>query len=480
MNLPGFYVFIIIYYILLSVSLFRLFPLAAVPSWKALIPVYNFFPLFKITGRPWWWIFLLLIPGVNLLVLLIMIIGLLKSFGVYSSVELTLYAVLAPVSLLYLAFNKNPKFEGPGGSAEYRAMQKLSKSKEWWDAIIFAAIAATIIRWFFIEAYTIPTSSMEKSLLVGDFLFVSKLNYGPRIPNTPIAFPFAHHTMPIINTKSYVQWWKIPYTRLPGFEIIENNDVVVFNYPARPGEIDDTRPVDKKENYIKRCVGIPGDSLQVKERLLYINNQLVELPQNGQYRYFVKTDGTGFNPRVLHEMNITEVQTLLGNQGEYVMWLTKENADKINKFKHVVHMEPIIEKKDEYDPNIFPFYSGLKWNVDNYGPIYIPKKGDVIQLTETNYFIYERAIKVYENNPTLELRDNKVYLENQPITSYTFKLNYYWMMGDNRHNSADSRMWGFVPEDHIVGKALFIWLSWDRDGKGVNKIRFNRIFRGIH
>ena len=475
MNLPGFYIFIIIYYILLSFSAFKLFQIAGIPAWKAVIPVYNFFPIFKMSGRAWWWFFLLIIPGVNLWILVIIVIGIFKSFGVYNNAQLFFYTILAPLSLIYFVLYKNPKYEGAGGSEEYLAMRKKSKSREWVDAIIFAAIAATIIRWFLIEAYTIPTSSMEKSLLVGDFLFVSKLNYGPRIPMTPIAFPFAHHTMPIVKGKSYVEWWRIPFKRIPGFEKIENNDVVVFNYP-----MEDWRPVDKKENYIKRCIAIPGDSLIITDRLVYINNKMVDLPSHGQYRYFVKTDGTGFNRRLLHEMQITEVQTLMGNQGEFVMWLTDENAVKIKELRNVLQIEPIVEGKEEFDPNVYPFYPSLKWNVDNFGPIYIPRKGDQIEMTLENFKIYERVIKVYENNPTLELKNGIVYLDNQVINDYTFQMNYFWMMGDNRHNSADSRMWGFVPDDHIVGKALFIWMSWDKDGKGFKKIRINRLFRGIH
>jgi signal peptidase I len=475
MNLPGFYIFAIIYYILLSFSAYKLFSLAGIEKWKALIPVYNFFPMLKMSGRAWWWFFLLLIPGVNLLMIIIIVIGMLKSFGIYQTKDLWIYTLLAPLSMIYLTMNKKPKYEGPGGSEEYKAMRKKSKSREWIDAIVFAAIAATIIRWFFIEAYTIPTPSMEKSLLVGDFLFVSKVNYGPRVPMTPIAFPFAHHTMPLVGGKSYIEWWKIPYKRFPALEKIENNDVVVFNYP-----MEDWRPVDKKENYIKRCIAIPGDSLKIIDRAVYLNSKLVELPEKGQYRYYVKTNGTGFNKRLLRELHITEVKTLVGNQGEYVMWLTNENAQKIKELTHVEYMEPIIEKEGEMDPSVFPEYPGFKWNVDNFGPIYVPKKGDKIELNLRNYKIYERAIRVYENNPTLDMKDGVVTLNNKPITHYTFKLNYYWMMGDNRHNSADSRIWGFVPEDHIVGKALFIWMSWDKNEKGLKKIRFKRLFRGIH
>lgn len=472
---PGFYLFISLYYLLLSVSLYMLFPLGHEKKWKAIVPLYNLLVMLRFSGRPWWWILLLIVPGVNLLMLLLMVIALLKSFGIYNSRDLFWYTVFAPVSLLYIYFTKKPKYAGPGGDKDYKARQKKSKSREWIDAIIFAAIAATIIRWFFIEAYTIPTPSMEKSLLVGDFLFVSKLNYGPRIPMTPIAFPFAHHTMPLIKTKSYLTWWKIPYRRLPGFQKIKNNDVVVFNYP-----MEDFRPVDKQENYIKRCIGIPGDSLLIIDRKVYINSKLVELDPRGQYRYYVKTDGSGFSRRHLHDLGITEYQSLLGDGSEYIMWLTRENAQKVSKFQNVRKIEPIIDKNGVFDPNIYPFSELLKWNVDNYGPIYIPKKGDRIELNEINYKIYERPIRVYENNPDFSMENGKFYLNGKEITAYTFKMNYYWMMGDNRHNSADSRMWGFVPEDHIVGKALFIWMSWDKEGQGIQKIRWDRLFTAIH
>jgi len=472
---PGFYIFIAIYYVLLSFSLFKLFPLGNEKAWKGIIPVYNLLVMLKFSGRPWWWILFLIIPGVNLLMLFIMILALLKSFGVYNNRELTIYSVLAPLSLLYLLSKKNLKYFGPGGDDKYKEMRKKSKSREWVDAIIFAAIAATIIRWFFIEAYTIPTSSMEKSLLIGDFLFVSKINYGPRIPMTPIAFPFAHHTMPVIKTKSYVEWWKLPYLRLPGLQKIKNFDVVVFNYP-----MEDFRPPDKQENYIKRCIGIPGDSVYITNRKVFVNNKEFKLPENGQYRYYVQTNGNGFSRKRLHSMGITEVQTLMGTGNEYVIWMTSKNAEKIRKFENVVQVEAIIDKKDMFDANIYPFSELLPWNVDNFGPIFIPETGATIKLNDTTYAIYERVIRVYEENEDFEKRDGKFYLNGKEITNYTFKLNYYWMMGDNRHNSADSRMWGFVPENRVVGKALFIWMSFDKEADGLEKIRWNRLFRGIH
>lgn len=352
--------------------------------------------------------------------------------------------------------------------------QRKTKTREWIDAIAFAVVAATLIRTFFIEAYTIPTSSMEKSLLVGDFLFVSKVNYGARAPITPVSFPFAHNTMPIVGGNSYIEWPNMPYMRLPGFQKIKNNDVVVFNYPAEDG-----RPLDKKENYIKRCLGIAGDSLAVVNQQVFVNGVAAENPPKMQFKYFVQTDGT-FDEKVAKRNDITEGGRV-SDQGDFELLLTKDAKDDLLQQSWVKKVENTLQAKGAGASYIFPFKEEWGWNVDNFGPIYIPKAGDNIKLDTVTYFIYERAIKVYENNPTLEMKDNKVYLEGKEITSYTFKQNYYFMMGDNRHNSADSRFWGFVPEDHIVGKALFTWMSLDPNETNIfKKIRWNRIFRGIN
>lgn len=352
--------------------------------------------------------------------------------------------------------------------------QRKTKSREWIDAIAFAVVAATLIRTFFIEAYTIPTSSMEKSLLVGDFLFVSKVNYGARAPITPVSFPFAHNTMPLVGGNSYIEWPNMPYMRLPGFQKIKNNDVVVFNYPAEDG-----RPLDKKENYIKRCLGIAGDSLAVINQQVFVNGVAAENPPKMQFKYFVQTDGT-FDEKVAKRNDITEGGRV-SDQGDFELLLTKDAKDDLLQQSWVKKVENTLQAKGAGASYIFPFKENWGWNVDNFGPIYIPKAGDNIKLDTVTYFIYERAIKVYENNPTLEMKDNKVYLEGKEITSYTFKQNYYFMMGDNRHNSADSRFWGFVPEDHIVGKALFTWMSLDPNETNIfKKIRWNRIFRGIN
>ena len=356
--------------------------------------------------------------------------------------------------------------------------------REWFDAIVFAVIAATIIRLFLIEAYTIPTSSMEKSLLIGDFLFVSKVSYGPRIPNTPIAFPFAHHTMPgTRDTKSYLEWIKLPYYRLPGFTSIKNNDVVVFNYP-----MEGFRPVDKRENYIKRCVGIPGDVLEVKKRELYINGDMADKPPKMQYSYDVKTNGTGFNKRVLRKYDITEGGRV-SNQGDFTLTMTDEAKASISVLNNVQSVEATIAEKGVYAEYIFPNSDAeLKsteskkffWNVDNFGPVTIPKKGETVELTADNLPIYERVITFYEHND-LKIEEDRIYINGIESNSYTFQMDYYFMMGDNRHNSADSRFWGFVPEDHIVGKAVFIWLSIDKEAtKLFEKIRWRRIFNLIN
>lgn len=354
--------------------------------------------------------------------------------------------------------------------------------REWVDAIVFAVIAATIIRLFLIEAYTIPTSSMEKSLLIGDFLFVSKVSYGPRTPITPLAFPFAHHTIPVFNSKAYLEWIKLPYYRLPGFGSIENNDVVVFNYP-----MEGFRPVDKRENYIKRCVGIPGDVLEVKKGVLLINDKEADKPEKMQHAYSVKTNGTGFNKRVLRKLDVTEGGRV-SNQGDFRLTMTDEAVAELSELNNVLDVKRSVEKEGGYAEYIFPNSDTeiqsnesqkFFWNVDNFGPVQIPKKGETVTLTAETLPIYERVIDFYENND-LKIEEDRIYINGVETTEYTFKMDYYFMMGDNRHNSADSRFWGFVPEDHIVGKAVFIWLSIDNQAtKLLDKIRWNRIFNLI-
>lgn len=372
--------------------------------------------------------------------------------------------------------------------------ERKTKVREWIDAIAFAVVAATLIRTFFIEAYTIPTSSMEKSLLVGDFLFVSKVNYGPRAPMTPLSFPFAHNTMPLIGGKSYLEWPQMSYYRLPGFQRIKNNDVVVFNYPGRPGEIDDQRPVDKKENYIKRCLAIPGDSLSVVNRQVYINGQATDNPAKMQFAYLIKLKTEAFaqsngGQLMIDEERVTkffigyDIAPTEIRQVHDLDLLIPLNTEKIDALRN----DPAVKSVDTawsfinevFSDGIYPAKSGF--TPDNYGPIWVPKAGVTITLDAKNVALYARVIKSYEYNQSFEVTDGKCYLNGQEVTTYTFKQNYYFMMGDNRHNSLDSRFWGFVPEDHIVGKALFTWMSLDPTQSNLfKKIRWNRIFRGIN
>ena len=354
--------------------------------------------------------------------------------------------------------------------------KKKSELRNWFDAILFAVIAATILRTFLIEAYTIPTSSMEKSLLIGDFLFVSKVSYGPRVPITPLAFPLVHHTMPIGDGKSYSESIQLPYHRMKGLGQVKRNDCVVFNWPAETLG----RPIDKKENYIKRCVGIPGDKIEVIDGQLMVNSAPQEEFEGmkNQFQYTVKTKGTGLNPKILYEKyDITE-GGYGRNQNEYMLTLTNKNRDALSTFPNVKSVEKRVKTKNKFEEYIYPHSKNFSWNEDNYGPLIIPKSGTKIDLTTENLPLYKDIIERYERN-SLEVVAGEILINKTVATTYTFKMNYYWLMGDNRHNSADSRFWGFVPEDHIVGKALFIWMSWDKNAKGLKKIRWNRLFDGV-
>lgn len=391
-------------------------------------------------------------------------------------------------------------------SKDDKPKKKKTRTREWVDAIVFAVVAATIIRVFFIEAYTIPTASMERSLLVGDFLFVSKVNYGARIPMTPIAFPFAHHTMPITGTKAYwegVQW---KYRRLPGLSDIKRNDVVVFNYPQgdtvalEQQDVDYyqmvraegwaainsrytivSRPVDKRENYIKRCIGIGGDTVSMSKGLVYVNGKPEKLKSTGQMSYEVVFKTPDINPDVFEELgfNISDDIRSTMTPNVYTFNGTADMMNEVKKLDFVQSVKESTTMTIERESDIFPYDKNRTWNVDNFGPIIIPKKGWTVKLDSVTMPLYERSIRIYEGNK-LEKSGNGWLINGKPADSYTFKMDYYWMMGDNRHRSADSRYWGFVPEDHIVGKALFIWMSYDTNGSFLNKIRWNRLLRGIH
>ncbi|MBQ4127615.1 MAG: signal peptidase I [Alistipes sp.] len=374
---------------------------------------------------------------------------------------------------------------------------------EWVNAIIFATVVATLIHIFIFQMYVIPSSSMEKSLLVGDYLYVSKVTYGPQMPNTPLSFPFVHHTMPMSQTKkSFSEAIKWPYHRLKGLRKIERGDVVVFNFPAgdtvllenqaityydvlrdyqkqfgpKRGreqlEADYTiisRPVDKRENYIKRCVALPGDSIRIENRKLFVNGQPEGEITEKQYCYTIRTS-SALSQYAIDNLGITEI---MGNGNSYISPLTDSMVEALRKMDNVISIEPYT-----VTDQAFPHSEKYAWTADNFGPLWIPQKGATIELSTDNLPLYERIIDVYEDND-LQVKDDEIYINGQKSNSYTFKMDYYWMMGDNRHNSADSRYWGFVPEDHIVGKASFIWLSLDQNKSFPANIRWGRIFNKI-
>lgn len=499
-------IFLPVSFTLVALFAWPIFEKAGVPGWKTGIPFYNLYLWLRIIDKPMWWYIFLIIPFINVFMIMLMIVELVKCFGKYSLLEQG-GAVLFPFAYLpYLGLSPKEKYI----PIEKRVKIKKTMMREWVDAIIFAVIAATIIRTFLIEAYTIPTASMEKSLLRGDFLFVSKIAYGPKIPNTPLSFPFVHHTMPFSSErKSYVEWIKFNYYRFPGLSKIKNNDVVVFNYPEgdtvstafqsnvsyyrltkefgrtnvwrnkrRFGDII-YRPVDKRENYIKRCVGIPGDTLKIVNQAVFINGQLLDFPPNGQFKYTVKAP-KGVNKKDRDELDISDE--------DYNSWkrdsgrelpLTASVSEELKKVASVQDVSLSVAPEGEWVDYLFPFNKTYAWNLDNYGPIYIPERGVTIDLTLDNLPFYQRLITVYEGNK-LNVKDGQIYINDELATTYTFAMNYYWLMGDNRHNSADSRFWGFVPEDHVVGKASFVWLSLDPEKSLFGgKIRWNKLFRVI-
>ena len=419
----------------------------------------------------------------------------------------------------------------------------------WIDAIVFALVAVYFINLYLFQNYQIPSSSLEQTLKVGDFLAVSKCSYGPRIPNTPLSFPLVQHTFPW-GGKSYIEKPQWEYRRLKGWDKVELGDIVVFNFPAgdtvpllcanpdyytlcfqasqrtiafRTFEFDSVmpydnfmermatgakiirqqesqlgelvvRPVDRRENYVKRCVGLPGQTIELKDNVLYVDGKVFENPRGVQHNYFVQTNGATFSGEALHKLGVSVTETSVLNGAEYAPYLTRIGMEPKNNGAwgpiYVMAMtEEVLEKVKsmpmvtqvavekilpEMHSPIYPLPYTYKWNRDNYGPLWIPAKGDTIQLTEDNILRYRPCIVNYERN-TLDYRDGVAYLNGEPATEYVFKMDYYWMMGDNRHNSADSRMWGFVPEDHIVGRPMFVWLSLDRDVEWFNgKIRWSR------
>lgn len=368
-----------------------------------------------------------------------------------------------------------------------------SKVREWWDAILFAVIAATLIRWLIMEAYTIPTPSMENSLLVGDFLFVSKFHYGTRTTTTPLQVPLTHQKIWFTNIPSYLEWIKLPQYRLPGFTSVKRNDVVVFNVPPKGLNENIDYPIDLKTNYIKRCVAVAGDTLVIKDRQVYTNGELLENHPEVQFSYMVTSDGP-INERNLAKFELgPEDYQVYGRQQDgrfvYLMWLTHERADVLKALPYIKSVD--IQNRSDED-GLIPYSTYYEqpgsvsdsekvvdWSTDNFGPLWIPQEGATIPINESTLTLYGPTIKLYEHHDDVKIDNNTLTIDGKAVTEYTFRQNYYFMMGDNRHNSLDSRFWGFVPEDHVVGKAFFIWLSIDKNSSFINKIRWSRFFKVI-
>lgn len=354
---------------------------------------------------------------------------------------------------------------------------KKSLKRELLEMAVLILIVVPLINIFVIQSYAIPTSSMESEMLVGDKLFVSKFHFGARIPQTPIALPYVHDSLNLgflgIKSKAYLESIQLPYLRLPGISPIKRNDIVVFNFPPA---VQQHVPVDKRTNYVKRCVAQAGDTLKIIESDIYINGSKVEPPLNAQHAYKVKIKGDV--ERLVKRLEISEISGT-NEPNTFGMLLDKTKVKELENATNVIESIERI-KTQETDSRLYPVDSGFDWNTDNYGPIYMPKRGDKIELTETNYKIYEIPIKYYENNPSLTWKDGAAYLNGEAITHYTFNMNYYFMMGDNRDNSLDSRYWGFVPEDHLVGKPIFVWLSTRNTKNWGDWIRWNKSFRLVH
>ena len=495
------------------------------PAWKGLVPVLNYMEISEKVGRSKWYGLLTLIPIVNFFIITGLAVALVRSFGWHSLKEAAIAVIYAPISYFRLA-KGDEQYEGPilAKEADYqkqisearkskqeRKVKKLlekdpfkkSIAREWFESIVFAVFAAAFIRMFFIEAYVIPTPSMEGSLLVGDYLFVSKMSYGIRTPQTVAMVPLLHNRIPVVGTESYLKKPSLPYNRFFTIDQIDRNNPIVFNWPVgdsvfitskrsytaaqvrrgSPGiftqdrelkkQVDGNdmrvRPMDKKDHYVKRAVAVPGDSLEIRNGQIYVNGDISPDPEYVQFIYRVYGNIGSINPKRLAQWGINEDSYYQpGNRN--LMYLNQSQVDQITGADPNIRLERVIQQSE--GNHLFPHddknFKG--WSIDNYGPIWIPEKGTTVSLSMDNIALYKRIIRDYEHND-LTIENGNILINGESASSYTFQQDYYWAMGDNRHNSEDSRSWGFVPFDHMVGKPLVIWFSKK------NGIRWNRIFK---
>jgi len=493
MSLTQWLIFILVIQIIHGLGTWKLYVKAGRQAWEAFVPIYNSVILMKIINRPWWWTILLFVPIVNLIMLPVVWVETARSFGKNQYLDTFLAVITLGFYNYYLNYVADVDY------VENRDLHPKSNSGDWINSILFAIVAATIVHTYFIQPFTIPSSSLEKSLLVGDFLFVSKFHYGARIPMTTVGTPMVHDTIPGLNIKSYLfndkieenktSWrnkLQLPYMRIPGFESIERNDIVVFNQPADTlldmnvfnPDRNYYKPIDKKTNLVKRCVGIAGDSLEVRNGYVYINGKKNDLPDRAklQFAYDITFKGNiNSIERVYQILKSYDVTDNLGqaSEGVFIIQATEEAVAKARNHPNIASITRRITPKG-VDGNLFPRVAQYPWNYDNFGPLYIPKEGETVNLNMEVLPLYKRLISEYERN-TVTTNGNQILINGQAATSYTFKQNYYWMMGDNRNNSIDARAWGFVPFDHVVGKPVFIWMSWD----GLKNPRWERWFTTV-
>lgn len=491
MSWIGWIMFFLVLQVIHGLGTWKMYIAAGKKAWEAFVPVYNALVFMKILNRPWWYVILLFLPVVNIIMFIVVWVEALRSFG-YNTAKDTFLGVITLGFYIYYV-----NYFLPLEHLEERSLHPRTTAGEWSSSILFAIVAATIVHTYLIQPFIIPTSSLEKTLLVGDFLLVSKIHYGPRLPMTTVAAPMVHDTIPFAGIKSYLTKPQLPYLRLPGYSSIKPNDIVVFNwpvdtvntYPYNDGKYH-YKPIDKKSNYVKRCVGIAGDTLSIKDGDVYINGNKLILSDRTrlQYSYYGLTDGTKISQEdFVKKYNITDgaqqgVSQATGENAIYVPSATDEAAAMIRNQPGILSFEKQLIPKDVVDTSKFPFFGYYANNNDNMEPFLIPAKGMTTPIDYLNIPYYKEIIETYEGEEigitnTVSIRDKSVFLNNKPLTSYTFKQDYYWLMGDNRGNSLDSRAWGYVPYSHVVGKPVFIWMSYDTNGGG---IRTERLFTTVN
>ncbi|CAM3369262.1 Signal peptidase I [Flavobacterium longum] len=483
MTLDQWFIFFLIVQAVHFAGTWKLYEAAGRKRWEAAIPVYNAIVLMKIINRPTWWTILLFIPIVNLIMFPVVWVETLRSFGRNSSTDTWLAVLTFGLYIYYVNYTQKLNY------VTDRDLYPRTKRGETVSSILFAIVVATMVHTYFMQPFTIPTSSLEKSLLVGDFLFVSKFHYGARVPMTTVAAPMVHDTIPVLRVKSYSKWPQAPYFRFPGMETIENNDIVVFNWPVDTvrqffkAEARVDKPIDKKSNYVKRCVGIPGDSLKIVDGEVYINNKKLILPERArpQHSFFVTIDGkTPIDfEHVMKELDITDRAGYKSERRDTLFFssMTDDTAARLRNIPGITSVTKKVMPASYYD-GAFPKIG--KGNGDNFPSLYIPQAGKTVALDTKVLPYYKKIITEYEHND-LKVNGDEIRINGKPATSYTFQQNYYWMMGDNRHNSEDSRYWGYVPENHIVGKPVFIWMSISGINDGIKnwRIRWDRVFTTV-